>query len=251
MNYGKSGALASLAILAALILSACSQGLVASWKAPNAAPFQMNGEKVAAVVMAEDESLRRAAEDALARELSARGAVGIPMYTLLPNAGPNDEPAAKAAAERAGIVGIVVMRPVRVDKEISSTPSSFSGPMHPAFWGSYYGYGWGASYGGEIRTDTIVTIETLVYSLAQNQLVWGGQSKTTNPANVGRVIEDTAKRVADELVRQGLLRSSVQTQTPPSVTARFSWDPWRRAPPGTNAIGGEAKRDGAAALERE
>jgi hypothetical protein len=194
MNYSKSGGSASLAILAALSLSACSQGLVASWKAPNAAPFEMNGEKVAAVVLVEDVSLQRAAEDALARELSGRGAVGIPMYTLHPHAGPNDESAAKAAAERAGIVGIVVMRPVRVDKEISSTPSSF-----------YYDGGWGAYYGGEIHTDTIVTIETLVYSLAQNQLVWGGQSKTTNPANVGRVIEDTAKRVAGELVRQGLL----------------------------------------------
>jgi hypothetical protein len=189
------GGSASLAILAALSLSACSQGLVASWKAPNAAPFEMNGEKVAAVVLVEDESLRRAAEDALARDLSGRGAVGIPMYTLHPHAGPNDESAAKAAAERAGIVGIVVMRPVRVDKEISSTPSSF----YYDGWGAYYGGG------GGIHTDTIVTIETLVYSLAQNQLVWGGQSKTTNPANVGRVIEDTAKRVADELVRQGLL----------------------------------------------
>ena len=219
MNYSKSGASVSLAILAASILSACSQGLVASWKAPNAAPFQMNGEKVAAVVMVEDESLRRAAEDALARELSGRGAVGIPMYTLHPHAGPNDEPAAKSAAERAGIVGIVVMRPVRVDKEISSTPSSF-----------YYD-GWGAYYGGEIHTDTIVTIETLVYSLAQNQLVWSGQSKMTDPANLGRIIEDTAKRVADELVRQGLLRSSARSQAPPSATARFSWDPWRSAPP--------------------
>ena len=150
-------------------------------------------EKVAAAVLVEDESLGRAAEDALARKLSGRGAVGIPMYTLHPHTGPNDESAAKAAAEQAGVVGIVVMRPVRVDKEISSTPSSF-----------YYD-GWGAYYGGEIHTDTIVTIETLVYSLAQNQLVWGGQSKTTNPANVGRVIEDTAKRVADELMRQGLL----------------------------------------------
>ena len=225
MNYGKCWFPASLAIAAALILSACSQGLVASWKAPNAAPFQMNGEKVAAVVMAEDESLRRAAEDALARELSSRGAVGIPMYTLLPHAGPNDEPAAKAAAERAGIVGLVVMRPVRVDKEISSSPSSFS----PGFWGSYYGYGWGASYGGEIRTDTIVTIETLVYSLAQNQLVWGGQSKTTNPANVRRVIEDTAKRVADELVRQGLLRSSARSRAPaPVIAARVSWDAYQQ-----------------------
>jgi hypothetical protein len=43
MNYSKSAASASLAILAALSLAACSQGLVASWKAPNAAPFEMNG----------------------------------------------------------------------------------------------------------------------------------------------------------------------------------------------------------------
>jgi hypothetical protein len=206
MRYAKSILSASCALMAAVILSACTPGLVSSWKAPDAAPFQMNGEKVAAVVMVKDESLRRAAEDALARELSGRGAVGIPMYTIFPQADPNDEPAAKAAAERAGIVGIVVMRPVRVDKKISSTLDA-----RPAFWGGYYGFGWGASYGGEIRTDTIVTIETLVYSLAQNKLVWGGQSETTNPAKVGRVIEDTAKRVADELVRQGLLPDSARS----------------------------------------
>jgi hypothetical protein len=97
MNYRKSRASASLAILAALSLSACSQGLVASWKAPNAAPFEMNGEKVAAAVLVEDESLGRAAEDALARELSGRGAVGIPMYTLHPHTGPN-EPAWSASS---------------------------------------------------------------------------------------------------------------------------------------------------------
>ena len=44
-----------------------------------------------------------------------------------------------------------------------------------------------------------------MYSLRENKLVWGGQSKTKNPANVERLIEDTAKQVADELVRQGLM----------------------------------------------
>ena len=101
MRYPKSILSVSFALMAAAIQSACTPGLVSSWKAPDAAPFQMNGEKVAAVVMVKDESLRRAAEDALARELSGRGAVGIPMYTILPHADPNDEPAAKAAAERA------------------------------------------------------------------------------------------------------------------------------------------------------
>ena len=60
------------------------------------------------------------------------------------------------------------------------------------------------------RTDTIIIIETLVYSLQQNKLVWGGQSKSKNPANLARLIEDTAKQVADELVRQGLIAKEVK-----------------------------------------
>ena len=74
---------------------------------------------------------------------------------------------------------------------------TYSGPMYGGFWGGYFGHGWGAPYsvhGGEIRTDTIVIVETLVYSLSQNKLVWGGQSKTTNPASVDRLIANAAKQ---------------------------------------------------------
>ena len=158
--------------------------------------------KVAAVVMANDQAIRLAGEEALARELSARGAEGVPMYTLLAGADP-DEAKARTAAERAGVVGVVVLRPVRVDKEILSTLIS-SDPVYGGFWGGYYGHGWGsAPSAAEIRTDTIIIVETLVYSLHQNKLVWSGQSKTTNPANLNRLIENTAKQVGDELVRQG------------------------------------------------
>jgi len=38
----------------------------------------------AALVLSEEEPLRYAAEDALAREIRAHGAVGVPAYTLLP-----------------------------------------------------------------------------------------------------------------------------------------------------------------------
>jgi hypothetical protein len=193
-------------------LSGCATGLVSSWKAPDAEPFRLRGEKVAAVVMASDQTTRRAGEDALARELTLRGTEGIPMYTLLADAHP-DETKARAAAEQAGIVGVVVLRPVRVDKELSSMPATYSGPTYGGFWGGYYGLGWGAPWslrGGEIRTDTIISVETLVYSLPQNRLVWGGQSKTKNPSNLDRLIEDTAKQVADELVRQGLIAKKAQ-----------------------------------------
>jgi hypothetical protein len=157
--------------------------------------------------MVDDQSTRRAGEDALARELSARGAIGIPMYTLLGDAEP-DETKARAAAEAAGLVAVVVLRPARIDKELSSVPASYAGPPYGGFWGGYFGLGWGAPWalhGGELRTDTIIVVETLVYSLIQNELAWAGQSQTRNPANLNRLIEDTAGRVAKELERQGLI----------------------------------------------
>jgi hypothetical protein len=194
-------------LCAVAALSGCATGLVSSWKAPDAEALRMRGEKVAAVVMVEDPILRLAGEEALARELSLRGALGVPMYTLLPGPG-LDEARARAAAEQAGIVGVVALRPVLVDKEISSRPGAYLGPMYAGFWGGYYGFGWGAPWSSlEVRTDTIIVIETLVYSLAQNRLVWGGQSKTTNPTSLDRLIRSTAAQVADELERQGLVEA--------------------------------------------
>jgi hypothetical protein len=106
------------------------------------------------------------------------------------------------------------MRPVSVDKVISSRPLTHSGPMYGGFWGGYYGYGWGSPWGPgavagvEIRTDTIVTVETLVYGLRENKLLWAGQSKTTNLRNVDGLIKDTSKQVTYELARLGLLTAS-------------------------------------------
>jgi hypothetical protein len=203
------------AIGAGALLAACaSSDFVSSWKAPDATPLQINGAKVAAMVMMKDESGRRAAELALARELTSRGANGVPSYSIFPDGQPSDEAAVRTALERDGFDGIVTMRPVSTDKEIVSTPPTYSASYYGGFWGGYYPYGWGAAYGptvvspGDIRTNTIVTIETMVYSLRQNKLVWAGQSKTTNPSKVDKVVQDMAQKAANELQRQGLLATS-------------------------------------------
>jgi hypothetical protein len=197
------------AILASVMLSACATtGFVSTWKAPDAQPLQLSGAKVAAVVMISNEAARRAAEDALAREITAHGAQGVAMYTIQPEARPNNEQAVRAAVEGAGVAGAVVMRPVGKEKEVVATPVAYGGPMYGGYWGGYYGYGWGSPYaygGTEIRTDTIVSIETLVYSLRQNKLVWAGQSRTTNPTGVDQLVKETSAAVALELQKQGLI----------------------------------------------
>jgi hypothetical protein len=57
----------------------------------------------------------------------------------------------------------------------------------------------------DIHSDHVVTVETLVYSLRQNKLVWGGESTARNPSSVERLVQDTARKVAAELQRVGLL----------------------------------------------
>jgi hypothetical protein len=99
---------------------------------------------VVALVMTQNASARRAAEDALARELTALCAQGVAAYTLLPDAQAKDEAAAKAALSASGAVGVVVMRPVAREQEVSSTPSTmYMGPRYRGFWGGGdYGDGW-------------------------------------------------------------------------------------------------------------
>jgi hypothetical protein len=159
----------------------------------------MKGAKVAAVVLIGNPSSRRVAEDTLAREISRRGALGVPLYRMLPNAKEGDEAEVRAALEKAQFKGVVVMRPIGAKQQLSVTAQ----PGYPHYWGGYYGYSWGTSY--EYRADTIVSVDIRVYSLEQNQLIWAGESKTTNPERVDEFVIELADATADELRLRGLI----------------------------------------------
>jgi hypothetical protein len=60
--------------------------------------------------------------------------------------------------------------------------------------------------GSTMSTNTIVSVETLVYSLKQNKLVWSGKSKTTNPPELIKFVKKLAADAAKELEKQGLLK---------------------------------------------
>ena len=68
--------------------------------------------------------------------------------------------------------------------------------------GGYYGGAW---TGGQVRTDTIVIVETLVYSLRQNKLGWAGESRTTNPTSVDAFVQELVAEAAEAMKKQGVL----------------------------------------------
>jgi len=201
----RKAALGLFLVFVVASLTACATtSFTSSWKAPDAQPMgSFAGQKVVAVAMSKNQAVRRSAEDTLVSVLNANGSQGIPSYSILGDE--TDEAKAKAAIEKSGAVAVVVMRPVAQEKEISSTPSMYMGPRYGGYWGGYYGYGWGGAWGGtEIRTDTIVIVETLVYSLKQNKLVWAGQSKTTNPSKVDAFVKEVAAGAGKEMKKAGL-----------------------------------------------
>jgi hypothetical protein len=92
------------------------------------------------------------------------------------------------------------MRVVAVEREATWAPGTWTG--------TYYAYGgWPAYYSGDVQVDTYVRVETNVYSVPDDRLVWASASETTNPSSVRSLVEKTAKAVADEMRKQGLLAS--------------------------------------------
>jgi len=199
-------------VLIVFWVAACGKStqFVLTYKDPAAEPLNWKGQKLAAFVFSSSEATRRSGELALARQLSQRGVQGVPGYEIVPanlsREGEKDK--ARELLKDAGVVGAVVMRVVGRSQRIDSSPGAYwlTGSYYSSFWG-YWGYGWSAVYQpGYMNTETVVTVETLVYSIADDKLVWAGRSSTTDPKNVQKFIRELCAAAGNEIRKSGLVR---------------------------------------------
>jgi len=201
---------ASVTAAAALSMSVALMAgpkFVSTWKAPDAAGISFAGKKVAALIISDDINLRMSGEEALVRELAAVGLpAGVASYRIIPREELRDSDKAKGWYERAGVEGVVAMRLVKSDTRTAWSPSMWSTPNYGTLWG-YYGYSWTAVYElGPPRTDTVVVIENLIFSVPLNKLLWAGVTETTNPKDAGRAIKDIVAATVKEMTKEGLIR---------------------------------------------
>jgi hypothetical protein len=195
-----------MSCVAVLCLSACgSTTFTSTWKAPDAQRVDPVGKSIAALVISSDKKRRRDAEVYLTHELTIRGARGVAAYTLIGLDQPNVD-YARARFKEAGVEGVVVMRVVGHDQRVIVDPGGFSGSAYSSFGSYYSSYGVGMTYStGSVQTDTVVTIETLIYSLNQDKLLWAGTSRTSNPEGLQSLITEVADGVASQVAKQGLV----------------------------------------------
>ena len=194
----------ALACLALLLASGCaSTKLVSKWRDPGTT--QLTYQKVLAVVMTPETLTRRAGEDSLVRILGPKATAS---YTIFPGEKAPDQATAKALLLEKGFDGAVILRPIDSRTEVNYVPGTVSyAPTYGSLWGpGYWGYGWGAVYEpGYVTQNTIVRIETLLFDLKKDKLVWASQTDTTNPTGLEKTIADIAKATAFAVKKEGLL----------------------------------------------
>ena len=197
-----------LATIVLLALTGCAGGtkFVNTWKAPDAAPLSVKpGDLVIAMVISKEETQRRTAEDFLSEELRQRGLRPIPSFTLIPTDQVGDREKAAAAPDSWIAAALFVLRPIAVTNQQTYVPPSYTGGPYGG-WGPYYGYGWSAAYSpGYVVTDTVVRVETLVFDLRQNKLLWAGTSETTNPERLDLFMKDLVKAAGAQMRRVGVI----------------------------------------------
>lgn len=188
----------------AAVTAAYAATFKTTWKAPDAGTTTFAGKKVAALVISKDDALRMSAEEALARQLVALGVQGVASYRLIPREELQDREKAKVWFEKTGVEGVVAMRPISADTVKTYQPSMWSAGYYTSLWG-YYGYSWGVAWSpGSVREDTTVTVETLVFSVPRDKLLWAALSETTNPKSMDAFMKDLVTKAAKEMKKEGL-----------------------------------------------
>lgn len=196
-------------VLSAALLSfagAADNQFLSTWKAPGAEMMDFAGRKVAGVMIIDDQNIRVSAEEALAREISARGPTGVPAYRIIPKEELTNKDNARGWFERAGVQGLVVLRLVQTDKEKVYSSAIWVSGYYNYAW-DYWGYGWANVYPvGKAREQRSFTVETLLYDLSKGTPIWAGVTRTTDPKDVQAYVKGLAVDIVKQLEKEGLVR---------------------------------------------
>ena len=194
------------AIVMAVVVVSAAPEFKSVWRSPEAAKVSFAGKKVAALVITQDDSLRVAGEESLVTELTARGIQAVATYRMAPKEVLQSAESARGWFEKANVEGVVALRPVSSEKRISYNDSLWLSPSYNTFWG-YYGYSYSSVVViGGVDRDTVITVESLIFSVPLNKLLWAGVSETRNPKTLQKFVEDLVKESVKELQKQGLAK---------------------------------------------
>lgn len=208
--------LSSLLFIVLSGLSACSTEtrLYERWN-----DTQYSGPELSKVLVLgvfKDDLQRRSFEANFVKEVNAEHKQAVAGYTIMPEADDYDSKEdILAAVKKTGADAVLITSyNGTIEKQREVAPRVEYVPSMGMGYGRY-GYGYGGYYGsryetvyrpGYTVTDTIVQLETRVFSVAEEKLVWAGKTKSVNASSGEKIVKQLVKLVVEDMKESGLIK---------------------------------------------
>ena len=200
---------AGAAVAAMAMLTACtSTKLVTRWNDTEYKGPML--EKVLVVGVMKDDIKRRYYEDEFVKKITSGGRQAVTSYTLMPDLkAVNDKEELVEIVKKAGADSVLVttLKAVKeqereVPPRVDSVPTMGMGyGYYPYYMNSYQ-----AVYSpGYTTVDTVVQLETRVYALPTEDLVWAGNTESFNASSAGSIISESANLIVTDMKASGLI----------------------------------------------
>lgn len=186
-----------------LLISCTSTKIVSSWCESNRETKINNLKKVLVVSLFKNETSQRKAEDQIVVYLHEKG---IQSYNYFKsNFNSVNEESIRNKIKEDGFDCAVRMRSIDVDKEKIYTPDETNFyPMYYRYFSGYYFNRWNySSTLGFYTTTKIFTVETNVFSIKEDKIIWTALTDTTNLDRLKNMTDEIAKVVYKPLVKDG------------------------------------------------
>ena len=193
-----------LLIVIPCFLASCTTTTVMTdtWKDKS---YQGKPQKIAVIMVAKSADMRNLFEDRFSGELETRGNNAFQSYTIIPMEQIRDKELAKEKIRSSGADTVLISRLVDTKTIESYSPGMiYVVPDYYYGWGSYYTVVF-ADYGytGEVR---VAHIETNLYDVKTEKLIWSGHSKTERSEGEQTLITEFIKVTIRKLVSAGIIK---------------------------------------------
>lgn len=198
-----------IALFIAGALNGCSPSteIVKSWQEPGAAILPDAITKTLVVALVKDETSRRVIEDQLVKRMGLSKRPAVASYTVI-----NADALKEASIEKFStqlkndkFTHVFLVRLGDVEKETSYVQGTTTG--YYGGYGRYYGYGAGMySTPGYYQTDKNYFVESIVYSVDPDKLLYTSTTKTVNPSKLDKAVTEIADVVSDKMKRDGFIK---------------------------------------------
>ena len=189
-----------------IILSCDSTKIVESWKEPNKQITLDKLKKVLVLAMFKDETSNRKAEDQMVKFLKNKG---IQSYNYLnKNFDKSKVETIQNKIKKDGFDGAITMLLIDVDKETIYQRNGVNRfPNNYRDFSNYYFESAISYYNPDnyITTKTY-TIETNIYSITENKIIWSALTETSDPKGVNKMTEDVTQAVYKQMIKDRLIK---------------------------------------------